>query len=61
MTGDERSVQALLHGPISVVNIGLEMFTGVLLDQGVPGVQVDWTPPASGDARLMAILEKLGS
>ena len=61
MTGEERSVQALLHGPISVVNIGLESFAGVLLAQGVPVVQVDWAPPAGGDARLIAILEKLGS
>ena len=59
--GDERLVQALLHGPISVVNIGLESFAGVLLDQGVPVVQVDWTPPAGGDVRLIALLEQLGS
>lgn len=61
MATDDDPVQALLNGPVRVVNIGLETFSTVLRSQDVPVVQVDWAPPAGGDARLIEILEKLGA
>ncbi len=42
-----------------VINLGLEVFADTLVDHGVPVVQVDWRPPAGGDARLLELLEKL--
>ena len=51
----------LLHEPLSVVNIGLEMFSGELMEQQVNVIQVDWAPPAGGDPRLADLLAKLGS
>jgi FdrA protein len=50
----------LLTGKVSVVNVGLEGFATELRNAGVPVVQVQWSPPAGGDARLAALLGKLG-
>jgi len=46
-------------GDLHVVNIGLESFAQDLKAQGVAVVQVDWRPPAGGDARLAALLAEL--
>jgi len=51
----------LLRDPLCVVNVGLAGFSTDLEAQGVTVTQVDWTPPAGGDARLADILSKLGS
>jgi hypothetical protein len=49
----------LLKRPIAVVNVGLPGFAQDLHSQHVPVVQVDWTPPARGDAELAALLSAL--
>lgn len=46
-------------GDLHVVNIGLESFAQDLKAQGVAVVQVEWRPPAGGDARLAALLAEL--
>ena len=51
----------LLREQLSVVNIGLEGFSGELMEQQVNVIQVDWVPPAGGDPRLANLLAKLGS
>ena len=51
---------AAFEAPIAAINIGLEVFGESLATQGADVVQVDWRPPAGGDARLMEILKKLG-
>jgi hypothetical protein len=48
-----------LSSPISVVNVGLAGFADELRAQGVPVAQVDWRPPAGGDAGLIDILSRL--
>lgn len=50
----------LLDEPIVVVNIGLQRFAEDLTAQGIRVSNVDWTPPAGGDARLAELLSKLG-
>jgi FdrA protein len=50
---------AVLHQPLSAINVGLESFTESLIAQGAPVIQVDWQPPAGGNERLMAILERM--
>lgn len=45
---------------LRVINLGLERFADDLGAQHVEVVQVDWSPPAGGDPRLAALLEKLG-
>jgi len=49
----------LLETPMRVVNIGLQKFADDLVDQGVAVVQVDWVPPARGNARLTNLLSRL--
>jgi hypothetical protein len=41
------------------VNVGLDAFGEALRAQGAAAVDVDWRPPAGGDARLVAVLESL--
>ena len=51
----------LLAAPPKVINVGLAGFATELAANGVKVVQVAWTPPAGGDAKLAALLGKLGS
>jgi FdrA protein len=46
---------------LKVINIGISGFAEDLKKQGVQVVQVDWSPPASGDLELLRLLEKLGA
>jgi FdrA protein len=50
---------AALQHPLAAINVGLESFTESLTAQGAPVIQVDWKPPAGGNERLMAILERM--
>jgi hypothetical protein len=49
----------LLNRPVEVVNVGLPGFAADLHSQHVPVVQVDWTPPARGNAELAGLLARL--
>jgi hypothetical protein len=51
----------LLGGPPVVINVGLERFSSDLAQSGALVTQVEWQPPARGDARLARLLSKLGS
>lgn len=44
---------------LQVINIGLESFAQDLKTQGVAVVQLDWRPPAGGNAKLAALLASL--
>ncbi|MDR1828192.1 MAG: DUF1116 domain-containing protein [Methylobacteriaceae bacterium] len=44
---------------VSVINVGLERFAGPLKTLGVPVVQLQWQPPAAGDAALGQALARL--
>jgi FdrA protein len=48
-----------LHKPLAAINVGLESFTESLMAQDAPVIQVDWQPPAGGNEKLMAILERM--
>ena len=50
---------AMLTQPLAALNVGLESFAESLRAQDAPVVHVDWRPPAGGNERLMAILEKM--
>ena len=50
---------AVLHQPLAAINVGLESFTHSLAAQDAPVIQVDWRPPAGGNQKLMAILERM--
>ena len=57
---EELKASRLLDAPLVVINVGLESFADDLATQGVAVTQIDWTPPAGGDARLADLLSKLG-
>jgi hypothetical protein len=46
-------------GTLRVINVGLDLFAETLDGLGVPVAAVDWRPPAGGDPRLAAALERL--
>jgi FdrA protein len=50
---------AVLTRPMVAVNVGLEAFSDSLIQQDAEVIHVDWRPPAGGDEKLMAILERL--
>ena len=52
-------ITSLFSGELSVINLGLEQFARDLNGLGTPAVQVDWRPPAGGDARLAALFDRL--
>lgn len=56
----KRSAGALLAGKVKVVNIGLEGFAADLIAAEIEVVHVDWSPPAGGDAKMAALLARLG-
>lgn len=50
---------AILRKPLEAINVGLASFAENLVVQGAPTVHVDWRPPAGGNEKLMAILERM--
>ncbi len=58
MPQSHQAVAQLLRD-VRVVNIGLAGFSHDLRRCGIDVVQVDWSPPAGGDARLIALLDRL--
>jgi FdrA protein len=52
---------AVLKQPLAAINIGLETFKDSLENQHAQVIQVDWRPPASGNEKLMAILNRMKS
>jgi hypothetical protein len=60
-TRDGKKPASLLGQPLRVINVGLEPFAEVLAAHGTTVQQVQWAPPAGGDARLADLLSKLGS
>ncbi|MCM2252575.1 MAG: hypothetical protein NDJ19_09490 [Ramlibacter sp.] len=49
----------VLPESLRVVNIGLASFAEDLRAEGVAVIDLDWRPPAGGDARLAALLADL--
>lgn len=60
LTVDEK-VMNLINMQPSVINIGLKGFTQALEDNGVDYVQFNWKPIASGDEKLMKVLQFLNN
>ena len=54
-------INELLRSPLAVINVGLEGFAEDLAAEGVPVIQVDWSPPAGGNERLGGLLAALDS
>ena len=52
---------SFLQEPLVAINVGLESFMESLSAQDAGVIQVDWRPPAGGDQKMMAILERMKS
>jgi FdrA protein len=50
---------AKIQQPLAGINVGLESFTQSLKDQDAAAIQVDWRPPAGGNEKLAALLERM--
>jgi len=48
-----------LKQPLAAINVGLESFYDSLISQGAQAVHVEWRPPAGGNERLAALLQKM--
>ncbi|HKY56370.1 MAG TPA: hypothetical protein VJM08_18780, partial [Anaerolineales bacterium] len=48
-----------LNQPLAAINVGLESFYESLTSQGAQAVHVEWRPPAGGNERLAALLQKM--
>ena len=59
--GPKKIDTKFLSQPVAAINVGLESFYDSLSEQGAQAVHVDWKPPAGGDERLQAILQKMKS
>lgn len=59
-TGDNtQAILALFRDKLRVINMGLDAFGEALLAEGAEVVLMDWRPPAGGDPKLIAILDRL--
>ena len=56
---EKNTPKPLLEGHPRVINIGLSTFADDLKKQDVEIVNVDWSPPASGNVELANLLAKL--
>jgi len=45
--------------PLAGINAGLESFAESIEDQDARAIQVDWRPPAGGNEKLAALLERM--
>jgi FdrA protein len=50
---------AKMNQPLAGINVGLESFAASLKDQEAVAIQVDWRPPAGGNEKLAALLERM--
>ena len=48
-----------LNQPLAAINVGLESFFESLTSQGAQAVHVEWRPPAGGNDKLAALLQKM--
>ena len=48
-----------LKQPLAAINVGLEAFYESLVTQGAQAVQVEWRPPAGGNEKMAALLQKM--
>ncbi|MDZ7672250.1 MAG: DUF1116 domain-containing protein [Halanaerobiales bacterium] len=56
-----KKLEDLFKEELKVVNIGLESFAENLKKEGYDAIQVEYKPPAGGDAEMIELLDKLDS
>lgn len=59
MAYKQELIHQLFTSQLCVANVGVDVFYQAVLEQGTPGIHVDWRPPAGGDPRLVEVLSRL--
>jgi hypothetical protein len=59
MSDDRTPIQSLFSQDLRVINLGLSSFADALLESGTPVIDLDWRPPAGGDAELADLVDSL--
>jgi len=54
-----KKIALLFREDLVVVNLGLDVFADTLRKEKVKVLQMHWRPPAGGNQRLIALLDKL--
>ncbi len=57
---DVKKIRELFSKELVVINMGLESFADNLRKEDVTVLPMNWKPPAGGNERVIALLEKLG-
>lgn len=57
---DSHKINSLFKEKLRVINMGLQSFGDTLKESETEVLQMDWRPPAGGDEKLIALLEKIG-
>ncbi len=57
MAGD--NIRTLFTSELKAINLGLESFSETLRREGTEAVQVDWKPPAGGDEKIAALIDRV--
>lgn len=52
-------INNLFNSDLHVINLGMESFKDDMIKQDISAIQVKWSPPARGDKKLIAVLNKL--
>ncbi len=52
-------INELFQEELKIINMGLQSFNENLKKQNIKTVQVDWTPPARGNKKMLSLLDKL--
>jgi FdrA protein len=56
---DAKKINKLFEEDLVVINMGLDAFGDNLKKEGVKVLSMNWKPPAGGNKKLIALLEKL--
>ena len=52
-------INELFKTDLKVINVGLKEFYQNLKKEGCVAVHVDWRPPARGNKKMLAVLDRL--
>ena len=52
-------IRSLFDNPVRVITLGIPTFAEELRKQGVATTEVDWKPPAGGNEKVLALLDRI--
>ena len=56
-----QKIQTLFSSELKAINMGLDSFSQTLRREGADAVQVEWKPPAGGNEKIAAMLDRIES